>query len=329
MTRSIGFLGFGYAVPPHVRTNDDPVFNDVRSAGGAEAEFFAGTKERRYLGPGEHVEDLMIEAGWRAIVEGGLEPRQIDRLYGYAFVSEFLTPNGLYRVHAGLGLRSDAMVLPLNCEFSNFITSAVLAREAIASGGAQHVLIACGAAMTQHVDYGSGHAIAMGDGAGAAVVGPSDRFKILDHGVETLSDVFDVMTMKTRAVVRPGGRFVRVDADGLPVPIYEFAEHALETVMIQGAENPPALALRVLARHGIDPSRVALIGHQPTRALMRLWAKAIRPGEYHDTYDDYGNLTLASVSVTFARRHADITTDYVVLLSPGTGTHFATLLIER
>jgi hypothetical protein len=35
------------------------------------------------------------------------------------------------------------------------------------------------------------------------------------------------------------------------------------------------------------------------------------------------------VPVTFARHHRDITTDYVLLLSPGTGTHFSVLLVRR
>jgi topoisomerase-4 subunit A len=42
---------------------------------------------------------------------------------------------------------------------------------------------------------------------------------------------------------------------------------------------------------------VEIFVHQPGRKLMDQWALAIRPGEYKDTYDAFGNVTLASVPI--------------------------------
>jgi 3-oxoacyl-[acyl-carrier-protein] synthase-3 len=312
-----------------VRTNDDPIFNDARASAGAEADFFGGAKERRCLGADEAIEDLMAEAARRALADAGLGPRDVDRLYGYAFVSEYLSPNGLYKVHHALGLDARAMVVPVNAEFSNFITSVVLAWEAVAAGRARHVLVVCGTSMTRHMNYASGHALAIGDGAAAAVVGPSTRFRLVDHEVCTLSEVFDVMTMKPRVVERHGQRFVAVGKDGVAAPIYEMNEAGLHTVMGHGVEVPPKMVRDLLARHGIASRDIAFIGHQPARSLMSHWQRAIEPGEYRDTYDALGNATLASVPITLAMHRNSIATRYIVLLSPGTGTHFAALLIER
>src|SRR5687767_14591284 len=137
MPPSVGFLGFGCALPDHVRTNDDPIFDrlraSLRSSGGSESDMFESITERRHLAPGESLEDLTAVAGRRALDDARLSPEAIDRLYGYVSVSEYLTPNGLFRVHRGLGLSSRAMVLPIEDNFTNFITSAVLGWEAIRS----------------------------------------------------------------------------------------------------------------------------------------------------------------------------------------------------
>ncbi len=326
---AIGIVGLGHALPARVRLNDDPVLASLRRQEDNESRFFQGTRERRSLEPGEAIETLMVEASRRALDDAGLRPKDVDRLYGYAFVSRFLSPNGLYRVHRELGLRNDAMVVPVNTEFSNFVTATTLAWEAIAAGRARHVLVVCGASMTRHMDYSSPHAIAIGDGAGAAVVGHGDRLVMIDAQSQTLSAAFDVMNMRPRAVIRDGARWARLDEEGATLPIYEMAEEGLATVMREGAEVPPVMVRELLARHGIDPARVGFLGHQPARALMDHWRRTMEVGEYWDTYDSIGNATLASVPMTLSMLRSEMRADYLVLLSPGTGTHFTALLLRR
>jgi 3-oxoacyl-[acyl-carrier-protein] synthase-3 len=326
---SVGFLGLGHALPARVRTNDDPVLASYARQDDAEARVFQGTRERRALEPGEDIEDRMVEACRRALDDAGVAAADVDRLYGYAFVSRFLTPNGLYRVHRELRLREDAMVVPVNTEFSNFVTASTLAWEAILAGRAERVLIACGASMTRHMDYASHHAVAIGDAAGAAVVGRTSSLVMIDARARTLSAAFDVMTLRARAVARGGARWVALDDEGMPLPIYEMAERGLETVMREGAEVPVSMVREMLDQHDIEPARVAFVGHQPARALMDHWRAATGVGEYWDTYDTIGNATLASVPVTLSMRRAEMRADYLVLLQPGTGTHFAALLVRR
>lgn len=86
MPESIGIIGFGYAVPDHIRTNDDPIFTQIKdtvnSQGISEKSLFTGLKERRYLKPGEKLEDLMVKASQQALQQAVLKPEQINRLYG-------------------------------------------------------------------------------------------------------------------------------------------------------------------------------------------------------------------------------------------------------
>lgn len=324
----IGLVGLGHALPSRVRYNDDPILQDLRRDD-EEARHFQGTSERRVLSDGEEIETFMIEAARMALDDAGLRPHDIDRLYGSAFVSRYMTPNGIYRVHRALGLRSDVLVVPVGNEFANFITASTLAWDALGAGRARHALVVCGASMTRHMDYSSPHAIAIGDAAAAAVLGESSRLVVRDTLTRTLSHAFDVMTMRPRALQRNGQRWVQLGDDGLPLPIWEMAEEGLATFVKEGAEVPPQMVAELLGRHGIDPSRAAFIGHQPARGLMDHWRTTMGVGEYWDTFDLIGNATMASVPATLSLRRPEMSADYLVLLSPGTGTCFSALLLER
>jgi 3-oxoacyl-[acyl-carrier-protein] synthase-3 len=332
MVQSIGFVAFGCAVPSRVRTHDDPIFARARSRAGAGGEvLFEGLRERRVLGPDESVESLMVLAGQRALAAAGLEPAAIDRLYGYASVSEFLVPNGLYKVHHDLGLSPRAAVVPVNDGFTNFITGAALGWEAIASGRCRHVMINCGSGWTRNADYDADYAVVLGDGAGAAVLGPSERFTLVDFAEETYAedDFYRGMNLKVRVAERDGLRHLQLDAQGLPVPTFEINEGGVRAFIAHGLNGPPRLVRSLLERHGVSRDRVAFVGHQGSRRLMDHWAQEIQPRQYLHTVDRYGDLTIASVPVTLATVFDQIETDYLVLAAPGPGIHFAALLIKR
>ncbi|RKH01369.1 3-oxoacyl-ACP synthase, partial [Corallococcus sp. CA053C] len=162
-------LGVGAAVPAQVRGNDDPLFEPLRraaAAGGGEHALFYGNRERRVLAPGESLASLTAKAGAAALEDAGLTPADVDRLYGYVSVSEFVTPNALYAVHRELGLGQGTLVVPVQTDFVNFLMGVVLAWEALRAGSVRHALVAVGSAWTRNVDYTQGHAIGIGDGAG-------------------------------------------------------------------------------------------------------------------------------------------------------------------
>ncbi|MGZ3460648.1 MAG: 3-oxoacyl-[acyl-carrier-protein] synthase III C-terminal domain-containing protein, partial [Archangium sp.] len=203
MTRpSISFLGFGSALPERVRTSADPIFDRVREAaraqGLSEASLFYGNREHHCLAPGESLATLTAKAGRAALEDAGMPPEQVDRLYGYVSVSEFITPNALYEVHRQVGLGSHVLVVPVQAEFANFVMGVVLAWEAMLAGHAERALVAVGAGWTRNVDYAQGHAFGIGDGAGAAVLGPGERLVLVDYAADTFSDEYGAMTMRAR-----------------------------------------------------------------------------------------------------------------------------------
>ncbi len=315
----MALLGAGHAVPEAVRGNDDPVFARVRrdtaSRGVPEHTLFVGNRERRVLGPGERLEALTADAARAALAHAGVAPAEVDRLYGYLSVPEYLAPNSLFAVHRELGLGEGCMVVPVNTEFSNFVTSVVLAWEAVLAGHAERCLVATGAAWTASVDYTQGHSVCIGDGAGAAVVGPGERLVLTDWATDTFSAEYGAMTMAWR----PG-------ADHPAFAIHP--ERGVGAFLTTGMDGPPRLVARLLSRHGIDSSEVSLVAHQASRRLMDHWAERIRPGAYLDTFEEWGNLTVASAPATLSRFRDRIETPWLVVVGLGIGAHQTALLVR-
>lgn len=332
--RSVGILGAGYRVPPHIRTNDDPIFAQLKrtrnAQGIAEQDLFTGLKERRYLREDEQLEPLMVEAAQQALAQANVPASAIDRLYGYASVSPYLAPSSLYTVHRALRLPQHALVVPINSEFSNFVLSIIQAWEAILAGHSTYALVVTGTNWTHYMDYTQGHSLSIGDGAGAVVIGPGDRFMPIDYATQTISEQYGAMTMSIRATTLNGRRYVPVDQHNMPIPTYEITqEEGIHSFLTAGMEGPPVLIQRLLQKHGLTGQDIALITHQASRLMLDYWTQCLQPREYLETLEQFGNMTLATYPVNLAYYYQHITANYLVVAAIGVGFHQTALLLKR
>lgn len=298
----------------------------------AERAMFTASGGRRWIGEGESLDELMIAAARGALDDAGLPAvaAPVDRLYGYGLVSRYQSPNPVYAVHFALGLPRTTWVLPVAADFSTFLASLALARDALRSGAAERALVVAGAFLSRHVHPSSGYAVAIGDAACAAVLergglsraglrAPrSPGLLLWDCAQESRSDLYEAgMVSSTEA---PGGL--------LSPPAFRLNPALLEPMREHGIIGPVAVARALLARHGVAPASVTLIAHQASRVLMGLWREALQPAEYLDTYDEYGNITAASTGVTLGVRREALRTPWVLLLSVGAGMHSCAALLR-
>jgi 3-oxoacyl-[acyl-carrier-protein] synthase III len=322
--RSVGLLGLGHALPETKRTNADPIFKQARlgavANGVSEAQLFTGVIERRVVQSGETAEALTVNAARAAIAAAGVDANKIDRVYGCVSPSTYLVPNGLFEVHRQLGLRSDALVLPITTEFTTFVLGCAMAKEAIASGACEHVLVASGGAWSQNMDYGNPHAWSIGDAACAAVLGPAQRFLWVDHAVVTHSDAVDSMTLRPRSVETEHGVSTKAT--------YQIAPDGIRVFLELGMTEPPRLLNALMHKHGVAAEELTLVSHQASGRLMDSWAEQIRPAAYLSSLAELGNMTLATVGVNLSRERDKITTGYVGCIALGAGQHFAVSLIK-
>ncbi|MFD1825680.1 MULTISPECIES: 3-oxoacyl-ACP synthase [Mumia] len=328
-----GITGTGYAVPKRVRDDTDPVYAALDRmpgpAGVAEADLFTGAGQRRVLGADEEIESFMVDACQQALDEAGIDATDVDRIYGYASVPTYFTPNSLYEVHARLGMRQDSLVVPLNSDFSNFLLGLVHGHEAIVAGGCARALVVTGSNWTRHVDYRRGHAQAIGDGAGAAVLSAGGSLRLVDHHTRTFGWAYTSMTMAVRPRHAVDWAGIPVGKDGNPAPTYLLESDAgvevYQTIMRDGL---PDLVGELLARHGLSGADVSLITHQGSRALLDHWAGRLRPAAYLETLETFGNLTHSTYPVNLALHAGQVETPYVVIAAVGTGFHVTALLLR-
>ena len=319
-------LATGSALPATVRTNEDPVFDWLRTHHPAGADLFKGYNERRALAVGEQLADLMAAAAQQALARAALTPADIDLIVGYGSIGTWAMPNDLVTVAVALGLPAGATILPINNEYANFNQGVVLADALIGAGRARNALVVVGADWTRHVDYHTGPAISAGDGAAAAVMAASDDdalFRVRDVAVAADHQYY-------------GGMYVAGDPTQPPIvpptfgnQVFHLNEMGLEAFKTFGVTGPPELVQHVLARNNRTSSDVAFIGHQTSAVLNDAWKAALRPAQFLTTLTTYGNMTAANIPVTLDTCAAEITTAHVILAALGPEPSCTVLLLER
>jgi 3-oxoacyl-[acyl-carrier-protein] synthase-3 len=326
MRRRPAILATGSAVPPTVRTNDDPIFDWLHAHAPAGADLFAGYVERRVLAGDESLSDLMAAAARQALERAGVAAGDVDLIVGYGSIGTWAMPNDLVTVAVDLGLPASATILPINNEYANFNQGVVVADALLRSGRAATALVVVGTNWTRHLDYHTGPSISAGDGAAAAVVGPGEdgaRFAVVD--VAVAADRRDY-----------GGMYVAADETQPPmVPptygpqVFHLTAAGIDAFKTFGESGPPALVEQVLARNGLAAADVAFIGHQASAVLNDAWQTALRPAQFLTTLTTYGNMTAANIPVTLDTCYAEIATDHVVLAGLGPEPSCTVLLLGR
>jgi 3-oxoacyl-[acyl-carrier-protein] synthase-3 len=350
MTTRIALIGHAYSLPPHIRTNDDPMFDWLREHAPPMSDLFAGYQERRILGPKQCVEDLMADAARKAVKNAGLAMADVDAVIGASSASHFTAPDELYTVHAALGMRQDAWVMPVLGEFANFQNGLLLADSLIRAGRIRNAVVVCGSDWSRHVDYHDAVAISVGDGAGAVVLARTAdprSFEFVDASTETRSEWYGCMVLSPRLVGHAPKDMQPVDPakideeNTMPVgtteegaalftlPMFHMFPAAEQVFKQWGTTAPPALGKALLDKHGVQAADVCLMGHQASTVLLDAWDKALRPGQYLNTIATFGNATLASVPLTLAYLFDQIDRDWLLLVGLGLGIHTTAVLLRR
>jgi 3-oxoacyl-[acyl-carrier-protein] synthase-3 len=134
----------------------------------------SGIKQRRWATPEETVQFMATESGRRAIERAGIDSRQIDCVI-VATVSHMLqTPAVATLVATDLGT-DNAAAFDISAACAGFCHGIALAADMVRAGSAGHVLVVGVERLSDITDVQDrGTAFIFADGAGAAVVGPSE-----------------------------------------------------------------------------------------------------------------------------------------------------------
>ena len=165
-------MGLGAYRPSRLVPNSEVV--DAIASSDEWIQQRSGIKTRRWAGPEESVQMMSVEASRLAIERSGLDVGQIDCVV-VATVSHLLqTPAVATAIAHELGT-DGAAAFDISAACSGFCHGIALASDIVRAGSARHVLVVGVERLTDILDLTDrGTAFIFADGAGAAVVGPSD-----------------------------------------------------------------------------------------------------------------------------------------------------------
>jgi 3-oxoacyl-[acyl-carrier-protein] synthase III len=165
-------LGIGAYRPSRVIPNSEVV--DAIDSSDEWIQQRSGIKQRRWATPDETVQVMSVAAAREAIERAGIAPAQIDCVVVATVTHLLQTPAIATAIAHELGTEN-AAAFDISAACAGFCHGISLAADMVRGGSAGHVLVIGVERLSDLTDlYDRGTAFIFADGAGAAIVGPSE-----------------------------------------------------------------------------------------------------------------------------------------------------------
>ena len=248
-----------------------------------------GIRERRWVAEGETVESMSLDAAHKALAHAGLQPSDIDAVIVSTVTHLVQTPSLAAVVAAKLGTNG-AAAFDISAACAGFCYGLAQAESLVRSGAAHHALVIGVESLSEITDLSDrSTAFLFSDGAGAAVVGPSDVPAMGPVVWGSDGDQADVIEMdRTWADAVASGKPSFITMQGQAV--FRWA-----TGFIADA------AKRVLEASGLSPDELDLfVPHQANNRItdsMLRHLKLPKTVKVARTIQSFGNNSAASIPI--------------------------------
>ncbi len=332
MTRS-RIAGTGHNLPPKVVTNFD-----VMKMMETSDEFIVtrtGVRRRRHAEADTSATDLAVPACQAAVADAGIEMGQIDLLIMNTITPDHHDPGCGFFLQAKLDLPGIA-VMDIKEQCAGLIYGMAIADHFIRAGTYRHVLIACSEVLSKRIDGsydGRNIGILLGDGAGAAVIGPCD-----DEERGILSTILHADGSQAKALytAAPGtgeGKAEFITKDDVEAGRVHFRMHG-KTVFEHGVARMSEAAFESLEANGITLDDIdVLVPHQANLRMLEAIIErlGIQPEKVFINVEDHGNIASACLPIAVDQaRKAGVIADgrLVMLVAFGSGFVWASALMR-
>lgn len=314
-------MGLGAYIPPQVLTNDDLAKRVDTTNEWITAR--TGIKRRHIAAPDQATSDIALLAARQALDAARVRAQDLDLVLVGTATPDMFFPATACLLQDRLGAtRAGAFDLLAAC--SSFVYALICANQMIATGMIRTALVIGAETLSRLIDWDDRRTcVLIGDGAGAAVVGPASS----DRG------------MYSGQVGADGsaGDVLKVPAGGSRIPVtVDAIEHKLHRAYMDGqavfrlaVRTIPGLIQKTVAKAGWTMDQVDLIvPHQANRRIIEAMAAQLDvPLEkFVINIEEYGNTSAASVplalyeAVQSGRIHDG---DRIVLAAFGGGFTYA------
>lgn len=319
--------GLGSAQPARVMTNAD--FEKTLDTSDEWIRTRTGVRERRIAGDGEDTLTMAVAASRQALDDAGLAPEDLDLVIVATCTPAFPIPATACFLQNELGCRHIG-AFDLHAACSGFVYALVAAAHLTTSGQYRNALVVGSEKMSAVTDFDDrGTCILMGDGAGAAIIGPAS------NGTSGLYE-------HSLGADGSGARMIWVPAGGSREPASKKTiDERLHYLKMRGREvykfavaKMQEVITDTITRAGISFDDLALvIPHQSNLRIIESAAKKLGIGldKVAVNIDRYGNTSSASIPMAMdeAYRAGRIRPgDWVLLAGFGAGLTWASALLR-
>ncbi|OFI39776.1 3-oxoacyl-ACP synthase [Arthrobacter sp. SW1] len=277
--------GLGHAQP--LRVMDNFELEKILDTNDEWIRQRTGIVTRHIAGEGETVATLATDAARMALADSGVAAEQIDLVVVATTTSQERSPNTAGRIAQALQLGVDSRgpgVIEINTACSGFEYALGIADQAIRSGSATHAIVAGAETLSAVTDWTDRTtAVLVADGAGAAVVGPSDEPRIGPVVWGSRTDMADAVLIGP-----PNGKFAQNGREVLRWGLLDAVGHARDAVERAGLT--------------LDDIEV-LVAHQANLRIIEPLAKGLGLSDKVVVTDvtESGNTSAASVPLGLSK----------------------------
>jgi 3-oxoacyl-[acyl-carrier-protein] synthase III len=284
----------------------------------------SGIIERRWATPEETVQMMSVSAAREALDDAGIQPGQLDCVI-VATVSHMMqTPAVATAVAHELGTNAAAFDISAAC--AGFCHGVALASDLVRAGSATHVLVIGVERLSDITDpTDRGTAFIFADGAGAAVVGPSDVAGVGPVVWGSDGEQYDLIRQR-----EDWREVVAVGSTQMPHLVMQG-----NAVFRWAAFSMAKIAEETLARTGISSEDLdVFVPHQANMRITDAMVRSMKLPEHVTVARDIahqGNASAASIPLALRQLVLDgeaRTGDLALLIAFGAGLSYAAQVIR-
>ncbi|MBN2321628.1 MAG: ketoacyl-ACP synthase III [Acidobacteria bacterium] len=292
-----------------------------------------GVRERRYVPAGTSCADLAFKASKRALEKARLEPKDLDCILLATLSPDHFFPGSGCFLQAQLEIPG-VPAIDIRNQCSGFLYGLSIADQFIRTETYRHILVVGSEVHSTGLDFSpeaSSVTILFGDGAGAAILGPSDDG---DPGLIASRIHADGCYARELMVEAPGTRYrVQIDHEMIDKKMH-YPKMNGRAVFRSAVKNMVAVAEDILKNEGLGTADVDLfIFHQANLRIIEAVASrlGIEESRVYNNIESYGNTTAAAIPIAFSEaveKKKIRENDLIMLVSFGSGFTWAGTLLR-
>ena len=322
--------GIGYYVPERVVTNKD--LEEFMDTSDEWIVTRTGIHERRWIDSKIGTSDLAVKATEKALDMAKISAKEIDLIIFATLTSDYHFPGSAVQIQDKMGMNTIG-AFDIKAACSAFVYGLSIGDQYIKTGQADNVLVIGAEIQSTGVDIstkGRDMAVLFGDGAGAAVLQPSNgRSEILSTHIHSQGKYLKELWVEAPTSIESPCLTKEMIDEGRHFPQMNGRE-----VFRNAVTRFPEVIMEALNENNLTIDDVNMfIPHQANLRITQSVAKRLGVGmdKIYSNIERYGNTTGASIPIALAEAHQEgkIKKDDIVILAAfGSGFTWASAAIR-